>query len=138
MDESSAEHREAIDSLRSFAAATSELVLRSAEGAETSFPQPLLRLLLAVADDLAASRAVLAAAAEVELTPNEVGELLGLSGPFVSRLLDEGEIPSEQLPDSSHRRVKPSDVLAFQERRERRSEGRRRIADTAATAGLPY
>jgi len=29
-------------------------------------------------------------------------------------------------------------VLAFQARRERRSEGRRRIADIAATADLPY
>lgn len=136
--EPSAEDREAIDSLRSFAAAGSELVLRSADGVETSLPQPLLRLLLAAADDLAAGRAVLAIAAEVELTPSEVGELLGLSRPFVSRLLDQGQIPSERLPDSSHRRVKLSDVLAFQDRRERRAEGRRRIADIAATAGLPY
>jgi len=136
--EPSAENRVAIESLRSFAVEGGELVLRSAEGVETSLPQPLLRLLLASADDLAAGRAVLAIPAEVELTPSEVGELLGLSRPFVSRLLDQGEIPSERLPASSHRRVKLSDVLAFQERRERRSEGRRRIAGIAATAGLPY
>jgi hypothetical protein len=30
------------------------------------------------------------------------------------------------------------DVLAFQARRERRAEGRRRIADIATTADLPY
>jgi hypothetical protein len=34
--------------------------------------------------------------------------------------------------------VKLSDVLAFQAKRERRAEGRRRIADIVASADLPY
>jgi excisionase family DNA binding protein len=76
--------------------------------------------------------------AEVMLTPTETAELLGLSRPFVARLLDRGDIPSELLPESRHRRIKLEDVLAFQDRRERRSEGRRRIADIAASADLPY
>jgi excisionase family DNA binding protein len=76
--------------------------------------------------------------AEVMLTPTEAAELLGLSRPFVARLLERGDIPSELLPESRHRRIKLEDVLAFQDRRERRSEGRRRIADIAATADLPY
>ena len=72
------------------------------------------------------------------LTPAEAAELLGLSRPFVARLLERGDIPSELLPESRHRRIKLEDVLAFQDRRERRAEGRRRIADIAATADLPY
>ena len=70
-------------------------------------------------------------ATEVRLTPAEVGELLGLSRPFVARLLDAGEIPSDRLPDSRHRVVHLADVLEFQLRRERRRAGRRRIADAA-------
>lgn len=74
--EPSAEDRVALDSLRLLGAAGGELVLRSAEGVETSLPHTLVRLVLAAAGDLAAGRAVLAIPAEVELTPSEVGELL--------------------------------------------------------------
>ena len=39
--------------------------------------------------------------------------------PFVVRLLDDGAIPSQHLPQSRHRKVLLSDVLVFQERRAR-------------------
>lgn len=133
-----ATEHEALDQLISHYDASAEMVLRTADGAEHKVPASLLRLLIAAADDLAAGRAVMAISAEVELTPTEAAELLGFSRPFVARLLEAGDIPSEFLPDSRHRRVKLSDVLAFQARRERRAEGRRRIADIAAAADLPY
>jgi len=130
---------EAFDSLRTQEGLDGgELVLRTADGTEISLPASLLRLVVSVANSLAAGRAVMAIPAEVTLTPAEAAELLGLSRPFVARLLERGDIPSELLPESRHRRVKLEDVLAFQDRRERRSEGRRRIADIAATADLPY
>jgi excisionase family DNA binding protein len=113
-------------------------VLRTADGTEISLPSSLLRLVVSAANNLAAGRAVMAIPAEVMLTPTEAAEMLGLSRPFVARLLERGDIPSELLPDSRHRRIKLEDVLAFQGRRERRSEGRCRIADIAATADLPY
>ncbi|MFD3757072.1 excisionase family DNA-binding protein [Streptomyces sp. NPDC058622] len=72
------------------------------------------------------------------LTPAEAAEVLGLSRPFTVRLLDAGAIPSDRLPDGRHRLVRLADVLAFQERRDRRSEGRRRVAEAAEEAGLPY
>jgi hypothetical protein len=40
-----------------------------------------------------------------------------------------GDIPSEFLPESRHRRIRPEDVLAFQARRERRAEGALDVAD---------
>jgi excisionase family DNA binding protein len=101
-----------------------ELVLRTADGTEISLPSSLLRLVVSAANNLAAGRAVMAIPAEVMLTPTEAAELLGLSRPFVARLLERGDIPSELLPGSRHRRIKLGDVLAFQDRRERRSEGR--------------
>lgn len=130
--------RTALEDLRSHSQVGLELLLRTSDGVEISLPPQLVGLVTAAVDALAAGRAVLAIPEEVCLTPAEVGELLGLSRPFVVRLLDKGEIPSEFLPGSRHRRVKMSDVLAFQRRRELRAEGRRRIADIAATAGLPY
>ncbi len=130
---------EALDSLRGREdLGGGELVLRTADGTEIILPSSLLRLVVSAADNLAAGRAVMAIPAEVTLTPAEAAELLGLSRPFVARLLERGDIPSEFLPESRHRRVKLEDVLAFQYRRERRSEGQRRIADIAASADLPY
>jgi hypothetical protein len=54
------------------------------------------------------------------------------------RLLDQEEIPFERVPRSRHRRVRLSDVLAFQARREQRRTGRRRVADAIEASGLPY
>lgn len=72
------------------------------------------------------------------LSPAEVGGLLRLSRPFVARLLNTGEIPSEHVPNSKHRVVCLVDVLEFQSRRERRRAGRRRIAATVHAADLAY
>ncbi|GII80889.1 hypothetical protein Sru01_58710 [Sphaerisporangium rufum] len=118
--------------------ASSELVLRVADGEDVVLPEALLRLVFAAAHDLAKGEAILAIPVETWLTPNETARLLGLSRPFVARLLDEGEIPARRLPDSNHRQVRLSDVLEFQARRERRAEGNRRIMELAEEANLPY
>lgn len=120
------------------AAPGAELVLRHPDGTVIPLPPVLTRLVAASLRELAAGHTVIVLPSETMLTPAEAGELLGLSRPFISRLLDAGEIPSEQLPHSQHRRVRLSDVLAFQARRESRRAGRRAIAEAADTAGIPY
>ncbi|KAB8193806.1 helix-turn-helix domain-containing protein [Nonomuraea phyllanthi] len=75
---------------------------------------------------------------ETPLTPDEVAEMLGLSRPFVARLLGDAEIPSYHLPGNGHRLVRLADVLDFQDRRERRAEGHRRVMEVAEEAELPY
>lgn len=138
IDPEPADH-EALDGIRARGdLGDGELVLRTGDGTEITLPPSLLRLVVSAANNLAAGRAVMAIPAEVTLTPAEAAELLGLSRPFVARLIERGDIPSEFLPESRHRRIRLEDVLAFQTRRERRAEGRRRIADIAATADLPY
>lgn len=115
-----------------------DVILRAADGTERVLPQELVRILSASAHELATGHAVTVLASEVQLTPAETAELLGLSRPFVVRLLDSGDIPSSHLPSSRHRIVRLADVLAFQARRTRRREGRQRIAEAAEEAGLPY
>lgn len=112
-----------------------DVIRRAADGSERALPEELVRILIASASELAAGHAVTVLASEVELTPAETAELLGLSRPFVVRLLDSGDIPSAYLPGSRHRVVRLADVLAFQQRRLRRREGRRRIAEAAEEAG---
>jgi excisionase family DNA binding protein len=119
-------------------ASVAELVLRLPDGQEIALPGTLIKVLLASAGELSEGHAVTVLASEVRLTPAEVGELLGLSRPFVVRLIDGGDLPAEHLPDSKHRVVRLSDVLGFQARRERRREGRRRIAQATEDADLPY
>jgi len=115
-----------------------EVILRAADGSESVLPVELVRVLIASAGELANGHAVTVLASETQLTPAEAAELLGLSRPFVVRLLDAGDLPSTHLPGSRHRVVRLADVLAFQERRDRRREGRRQIAEAIDEAGLPY
>lgn len=113
------------------------LRLQLPDGKAVRLPRALVEVLRASADELAGGHAVTVLPSEVALSPAEVAELLGLSRPFVVRLLDDGQIPSHRLPRSRHRRVLLADVLAFQARRERRRAGRRRIAEAVQDAGLP-
>ncbi|KJK52462.1 MULTISPECIES: helix-turn-helix domain-containing protein [unclassified Streptomyces] len=115
-----------------------ELLVRTPDGGELTLPRELVSVLLASAGELARGHAVTVLASEVQLSPAEAAELLGLSRPFVTRLLDAGDIPSVNLPGSSHRVVRLADVLAFQQQRERRREGRRQIADALEGSDLPY
>ncbi|MEV6259522.1 helix-turn-helix domain-containing protein [Streptomyces sp. NPDC051784] len=114
-----------------------EVLVRTPDGGEVVLPGELVRILLASAGELARGHAVTVLASEAQLSPTEAAELLGLSRPFVARLLDAGDIPSTNLPGSSHRVVRLSDVLAFQQRRERRREGRRQIAEALEGTDLP-
>lgn len=116
----------------------SDVVLLLPDGREVALPEALVKILLASAGELSEGHAVTVLPSEVRLTPAEVGELLGLSRPFVARLLDAGDLPSEYLPGSRHRVVSLADVLAFQARRERRRSGRRRIAEIVESNDLPY
>lgn len=117
---------------------TQSLVLQLPDGTSIPLPRALVEVLRASADELAEGHAVTVLPSEVALSPAEAAELLGLSRPFVVRLLDQGEIPSERLPRSRHRRVMLSDIVAFQAKRDRRRTGRQRIAAVVEDAGLPY
>jgi excisionase family DNA binding protein len=115
-----------------------ELVLRLADGTEFVLSEALVKVLIASAGELSEGHSITVLPSDALLTPAEVAELLGLSRPFVVRLLDAGDIPSQRLPRSRHRKVRLADVLAFQARRERRRVGRRAVADAVADADLPY
>lgn len=119
-------------------AKASHVVVRVGDGEEIELPESLIKILRASAEELSAGRSVTVLASESVLTPAEVGELLGLSRPFVARLLDQDQIPSETLPNSTHRVVRLADVLAFQARRERRRRGNERIAEIIESEDLPY
>lgn len=114
------------------------VVLSFPDGRTVALPAALVDVVRATAGELANGHTITVLPAETVLTPAEAAQLLGLSRPFVVLLLDDGEIPSERLPGSRHRRVLLSEVLAFNARREQRHEGHRRVSDALAEARLPY
>lgn len=136
--EPSPKDRESTNTIRQAVAGATELVLRFPDGREVDLPAALIEVLRASADQLSAGNSVTVLASQVVLTPAEVGEMLGLSRPFVARLLDREQIPSEFLPNSRHRVVRLADVLAFQARRDRRRAGRQKILDIIEAEDLPY
>jgi excisionase family DNA binding protein len=136
--ESSPADRDRAAAISRAAVGISEATLRLPSGEEIALPASLMAVLRASAGQLSQGHGVTVLATEVRLTPAEVGELLGLSRPFVARLLDAGEIPAEFLPGSRHRVVRLAEVLKFQARRERRRTGRKRVADAVDAADLPY
>lgn len=136
--ESAEVDRERVAAISRAVAGATEATLCLPGGEQIPLPASLVAVLLASAEQLAAGRSVMVLAAEVFLTPAEAGELLGLSRPYVVRLLDEGKIPGEYLPGSRHRVIRLVDLLEFQARRERKRAGRRRIADAVEEADLPY
>jgi excisionase family DNA binding protein len=116
-----------------------DLVLLLPDGTQLVVEAKIVAILRATADELLAGHGVTILATETLLSPNDVAGLLGLSRPFVARLLDEGKIPSRHLAEgSSHRVVRLADVEQFKTRRERRAEGRRKLAEAAADAGIEY
>lgn len=138
IEPASSDRAPAADVARAVRSGPEGVRLQLADGTSVPLPAALVEVLGATADELADGHSVTVLSADVSLTPAEAGELLGLSRPFVVRLLDDGEIPSTRLPRSRHRRVRLADVIEFQAARERRRAGRRQMAAIIEDADLPY
>lgn len=123
------------EAARRLAALEGPLVAIDAAGSRVDLPDDLTRLLRRAGQELAAGHNITMLRSDEVLTPNEAAEVLGVSRQYLTRLLDDGVIPSETLPGSMHRRLLLADVLGFQAERERRREGvaafRRAVADAA-------
>lgn len=73
-----------------------------------------------------------------EVSPGRAGELLGFSRQYVDRLIAEGVLPVRRLPDSTHRKIRVADVLAFAEQRRRRTGIISDMVDEMVEAGAKY
>ena len=69
-----------------------------------ALPLSALRLLDAILEANANGHAVTVMPSHGELTPNQASEMLGVSRPFLIKLLDEGHIPFRRV--GAHRRIR--------------------------------
>jgi excisionase family DNA binding protein len=104
-----ADERELLQNLAKFLEA-GELAF---ESPVVTLPMPgvLHRMLVRALPHLAEGGAIAVLPLGRELTPRQAAELLGVSRPFVVKLLREGRIPSRTV--GSHHRVALEDVLAY-------------------------
>lgn len=86
-------------------------------GHETVIPPDLQDAIRTLADILAASKAVVVTALDKNLTTQQAADMLGVSRPYLVRLLESGAMPFTRV--HSHRRIKYADLLAYRERQHR-------------------
>lgn len=105
------------------------------DGAPIEMPESLSEALALSVEGLVAGNAISIAALGTELTPRQAAELLGVSRPYLVRLLKQGRIQSHSV--GSHHRVSLGDVLAYKrERDQARREGLDKLAKRSQELGL--
>lgn len=123
---------------RELARASKEAIsVRLEDGTDLLLPKSVTALLVAIMTEMAKGNAVTLTPIHAELTTQEAANLLGVSRPFLIKLLDEGNLPFHRV--GTHRRVRFTDLEAYRKRRE--SERRTALAKLAAQAqelGMGY
>lgn len=109
-----------------------------ADGRPVALPDELAELLLNAVREVAGGHDVALVSVDDEVSPAKAGELLGLSRQYVDRLIREGVLPARRLPQSTHRKLRVSDVLAFAARRDTRRKIITDMVNTLTEAGAEY
>jgi excisionase family DNA binding protein len=97
------------------AAATSRPYLVGSDGERIVLPDPLFRMLREAAIRLSRKERIVIAPVDKEISTQEASDLLGVSRPYLVKLLDTGEI--QYVKTGRYRRLRYGDVIAYRERR---------------------
>ena len=100
-------------------AVTQSLEFRSSNGEIITIPTEALPLMQEVLTQLANRKNVVVLPLESELSTFEAADILGVSRPFLTKLLERGELPCRMV--GTHHRIRLADVLCFQEIQQQRS-----------------
>jgi excisionase family DNA binding protein len=101
--------------------------LVDSNGEHATLPAQIYDLLRDIVQNLENGRSLVLLPEDRQLTTQRAAELLGMSRPYLIRLLDAGEMRYHLV--GKHRRIALRDVLAYAKRR---AEGRRTALNTMA------
>jgi excisionase family DNA binding protein len=90
--------------------------LVGAQGQEIVLPESVVALLQQVVHQLARQKVVMIIPLNRELTTQEAAELLGVSRPYLIRLLDQDAIPYTRT--GTHRRIRFDDLMRYKAERD--------------------
>jgi excisionase family DNA binding protein len=109
--------------------------LVSADGQRMNLPDAVFRLLKDIVRNMQLGRAIVLVPENQQLTTQRAADLLGVSRPYLIKLLEGGELPYHKV--GSHRRIFLKDLVAYQKQRhaERRA-ALDQIAREAFESGL--
>jgi excisionase family DNA binding protein len=108
--------------------------LAAPDGRQIEIPEPVHDLLLAILKNLQAGRAISIVPEHQQLTTQRAAEILGVSRPFLVRLLENGDIPFHMV--GSHRRIYLRDLLEYKHKRDQaRHEAINNMARAEMEAG---
>jgi len=111
------------------------LRLTDSRGAPVELPEPLRDLLLQGVHELRRGNRVSLLPLGRLLTTQQAAELLGMSRPYLIRLLDRAELPYEMI--GTHRRLRLEDVLRYRQlRSDRRRAALRELSQDADDLGI--
>jgi len=109
--------------------------LVSANGQRIELPDAVFRLLKDIVRNMQLGRAIVLVPENQQLTTQRAADLVGVSRPYLIRLLESGELPYHKV--GSHRRVYLKDLIAYQKRRDsERKAALDQIAREAFESGL--
>jgi len=108
--------------------------LVGSDGRQIAIPEQVHDVLLVILKSLQAGNAVSIVQEQQQLTTQRAANILGVSRPFLVRLLEGGDIPFHMA--GSHRRVYLRDLLDYKRRRDAaRHEAINNMARTEMEAG---
>ena len=104
------------------------------DGRQVAIPEPVHDLLLLILKNLQAGRAISIVPEHQQLTTQRAANILGVSRPFLVKLVESGDIPFHMV--GSHRRIYLRDLLDYKRRRDAaRHEAINNMARTEMEAG---
>lgn len=107
------------------------------DGRKLELPASVFEVLARVVHEMARGNAVSVVPIGMMLTTQQAAEIVGVSRPYLIRLLESGEIPFEKV--GAHRRVRFEDVMAYRRRRDvRRREALRKLTRESERLGIEY
>jgi excisionase family DNA binding protein len=115
----------------------SAFALRLPDGAHLNLPTSIARGLFVMLSALEEGDAVTVVPMGADLTTQEAANLLGVSRPYLIRLINQGLIPCEWV--GKHRRIRLQDILAYRRSRQASQRGAlRQLTEETESAGLRY